>query len=422
MCGLVYVNNLIKQPKLLDIICRGPDDQNTLINDFGYFFHSRLITKPNNITQPAVNNHGVLLYNGTQYDIDNNDTDYIIKNLSNNIEKNLEFLKTLNGDFAICFVTEDYIFLAKDCFGTKPLFWGEKEKTFIAASTELSIKSLGIQPYRLPDNFLFVFSRDGKFLEKHEITIFNLDQNNNSLDLVFENFEKSVFDRFVDNCTVNLSSGHDSGAINACLSKYNKKYDIVYYLGEENEEIYKKRFYFHKKNQKLLITSKLFGDASKFILDNGPDFLVYDLTVSPLAKCTADYTVKRKTKVNITGTGADELFSDYGFNGYAKSARCQFGGIFPDDLRPIFPYIYNALYGLYIHLPMTEYCNSLNGIDSRHPYLDKKLYQSWINTSVKLKNKEYKHWQSEYMRQLNYPFTFEKISTGQRNKIKDIIF
>ena len=133
MCGFVYSNFKIEDLFLIDITSRGPDDEKTIANELGYFYQSRLITNSNTNVCPAENNHGVLLYNGTEYDLDN-DTDFILTNLSDSIEKNLQFLQTLNGDFAICFVTDQYIFLATDAFITKPLYYDIWDSNICVAS------------------------------------------------------------------------------------------------------------------------------------------------------------------------------------------------------------------------------------------------------------------------------------------------
>jgi len=39
----------------------------------------------------------------------------------------------------------------------------------------------------------------------------------------------------------------------------------------------------------------------------------------------------------LSGMGADELFSDYGFAGQKIFAHSNFGGLFPDDLTGFFP-------------------------------------------------------------------------------------
>ena len=41
-------------------------------------------------------------------------------------------------------------------------------------------------------------------------------------------------------------------------------------------------------------------------------------------------------KIILSGQGADEIFSDYGFRGKKFYKPSNFGGLFPDDLSEIF--------------------------------------------------------------------------------------
>ena len=269
MCGFVYSNFKIEDLFLIDITSRGPDDEKTIANELGYFYQSRLITNSNTNVCPAENNHGVLLYNGTEYDLDN-DTDFILTNLSDSIEKNLQFLQTLNGDFAICFVTDQYIFLATDAFITKPLYYDIWDSNICVASTPTPIEHAGLNPHLLEQNTLMVFERStAKFINKFTIHHFNLNQDKDNLQDIFVAFEKSVLGKFEDNSILNLSSGYDSGAIVACLKKYKKNYKIVSIITGENKEVLKERFKEEKNihiiSNKLSFSDNLFYNKNFFV-------------------------------------------------------------------------------------------------------------------------------------------------------------
>ena len=49
-----------------------------------------------------------------------------------------------------------------------------------------------------------------------------------------------------------------------------------------------------------------------------------------------DTAKKENKRLYLTGMGADEIFSDYGFNGVRKTQHSNFGGLFPEDLKTIF--------------------------------------------------------------------------------------
>jgi len=404
MCGFVYSNFIPEKISLADITPRGPNDSNTITNAFGYFYHSRLVTKNSNISQPAINNHGIFLYNGTEYSLEKNDVGYILDNLDDNINHNIDFIKTLKGDFAICWVTEKYILIAKDCFSTKPLFWGNADNKFIAASTVQAIMTVGLPAYKLPANTVMVFDRlTNNLINKSEIINWDLRQGLTNIDDIFEDFEKSVLNQYDDNMMLNLSSGIDSGAISCCLNKHKKTFTTISYLGTENKNILLERLNLHY-GKKIIITHKSFEKYNikkPNIFWN--DYLQIDSIIYDIALVSAEKASKNKIKTILTGTGADELFADYGFNGKRLKKYSQFGGKFPKNLETIFPWHLNAFYPMEVDIPIVEYVNGLKGIDTRHPFLDRKLFQTWLNSDLEIKNKKYKNWLIEYLKQNNYP-------------------
>jgi asparagine synthetase B (glutamine-hydrolysing) len=417
MCGFVYSNFKIEDLFLTDITSRGPDDEKTIANELGYFYQSRLITNSNTNVCPAENNHGVLLYNGTEYDLDN-DTDFILTNLSDSIEKNLQFLQTLNGDFAICFVTDQYIFLATDAFITKPLYYGIWDSNICVASTPTPIEHAGLNPHLLEQNTLMVFERStAKFINKFTIHHFNLYQHKDNLEDILIAFEKSVLDRFEENALINLSSGYDSGAIVACLKKHNKKFQNLIYFENENLEILKERIRIDKNKKHYLYKESLLEDDGKIFDKNAP---TDNLILRKLALTTAKISKNNNCRVNLTGTGSDEHYSDYGFFGKKLNSESIFGGFFPQQLETIFPWYTNNAYSLHNDLRTVDYYNGLHGIDSRHPFLDKNLFQTWLNSKNKIKNYSYKHWIEQYLIQTKYPFAHEKIGIGCKTAINII--
>jgi len=405
MCGFVYSNKDINEIDLKDLTPRGPDDSHFDKNKLGYFYHCRLATRDTKIKQPAKNNFGILLYNGTEYSLKENDLDYILNNLNDNIDDNIEFIKTLRGDYSICWVTEQYILIAKDCFGTKPLFWSISENTFIVASTVLAIESSKLSAYKLTANKIMVFSqKDYKLIRKCEIVEWDLTQGKRNLHNIFDAFEESVLNQYDKNCMLHLSSGFDSGGIACCLQKHNKNFTALTFVGTENKEILKLRY-------KLHTGKKIFITPNDFIANDNlknaiywHDFLMKDSIIYDISLVAAQFAKKHEIKVMLTGSGSDELFSDYGYDGKRLKLHSQFGGKFPNELKTIFPWHLYACYPMEVDIPIVEYIDGLYGIDTRHPYLDRKLFQTWLNSDLQIKNGAYKNWLAEYFKQHNYPF------------------
>ena len=107
----------------------------------------------------------------------------------------------------------------------------------------------------------------------------------------------------------------------------------------------------------------------------------------------------------LTGSGADETMTDYGFNGVRYGMQSQFGGFWPSDeeLRKIFPWdnFYNGSQRNY--LAKDEYVTGAYGIEGRFPFLDAAVVQEQLHLAPNLKNTFYKAAIQLYMRRHGYP-------------------
>jgi len=128
--------------------------------------------------------------------------------------------------------------------------------------------------------------------------------------------------------------------------------------------------------------------------DHGGGSLVY----------VCDKAIRDGNKVYLSGSGADEIFSDYGFGGVKKYQHSNFGGLFPDDLETIFPWasFYGSSQETYI--AKEEHVAGSFGIETRYPYLDKYVVQEFLSLTPELKNSKYKSVLFNYLTQNNYPF------------------
>jgi len=404
MCGFVYTNQIRPSSlDLIDLIPRGPNHQQSLENELGYFFHCRLITRPTSTTQPAANQHGILLYNGTEYNLVDNDTDYILGNLTNDLQNNVDFIKTLQGDFSICFVTDEFILLARDCFGTKPLFYGSVGSQVIVASTAHTLRSCNVKEQCVDSNgFVILDRQSGKLVKQSTLVDWDLTQGSTNIESIWAAFENSVLTRYDNQTLVTLSSGYDTGAIAACLNKHQKSYSAAVWPNLENQDILDHRIKLHSGTVSLLSV-----DKKKKFKTFWTDQLFLDGIVSDVAISMAEQAVKDHAKVVLTGTGADDLYCDYGYNSVKLIRHSKFGGNFPEDLNKVWPWHIEK--PLSFHLPIVEYINGLYGLDSRHPFLDRTLFQVWLNSSSDIKNRSYKHWIEQYLLETKYPFHKEKI-------------
>ena len=82
----------------------------------------------------------------------------------------------------------------------------------------------------------------------------------------------------------------------------------------------------------------------------------------------------------LTGSGADETMTDYGFGGMRFVPMSQFGGHYPNDtaLSAIFPWenFYRGTQRNY--LAKDEYVTGAYGIEGRFPFLDANVVQEQV--------------------------------------------
>jgi hypothetical protein len=116
-------------------------------------------------------------------------------------------------------------------------------------------------------------------------------------------------------------------------------------------------------------------------------------------------------KIYLSGSGADEIFSDYGFNGVKFYNHSTIGGHFPDDLSTVFPWKNFFRNTQRAYLMKEEHVAGAYGIEGRYPFLDKQVVQEFLWLSADLKNSEYKSPLAFYLKTNNFPFE-ENQKTG----------
>lgn len=362
ICGFNWDNKnlIIKINKSLRH--RGPDDSGYYINDNISIGHSRLsiIDLSEKGKQPIHNENNSIwisfngeIYNYKEIKVElekkghafytNTDTEVIIHAYE---EYGYACLNLLNGQFAFCIYDQDKeeLFLARDRFGIKPLYYFIKDGTFIFASElkailqykikrEINRKALNqlftyrytIAPHTILKHiFKLNPSHYLKFnLKTNQISIkryFTLNINNkqpyslkNNPSKLFELINDSVKLRMVADVPVCcfLSGGLDSSIITGLATKYNSKINTFSVGFETSSELKYAKIvsdYFNTIHHQLIITNEDFlnnidkmiyymdepiGDAAFF-----PTMLISEL-------------VSRQFKVVLAGEGADEIFGGY---------------------------------------------------------------------------------------------------------------
>lgn len=413
MCGILYsLKETYESLDLKYLHQRGPESHSQEINEHGYFFHSNLNTIGKPTKQPLHNGKGILLYNGSTYNGSGiNDAGWIGKNLDRNISNTINLIKELDGEYALVYVTDTHVVFCTDQFSSRNLwfYYSKSEKQITVCSLPNYVDEKHGTYWRVEDNNIYVINRNDFSLEILRNKEWDMSQNIDHYDRVFELFEKAVKKRYQPQISsVLVSSGIDSGAIDCAVNKlFNIDKDAVCDPMYEVIPVLEQRRKINNIKMLPLINSDDVLDVKKDLFNNvlALDAL-WDLPcVNPLINILRRHCMRNRKKVLILGTGGDELYNDYQGQGF-KQGRT--GYAWPEDLRLVWPYHNYHRRLSYNNLRPDIICGYF-GVETRNPLLDIDLVQAWINTRVDLKNSGYKSWMVKYMQEAGYPYTFDKV-------------
>jgi len=401
MCGYWYSNNTTPSDEdLINIKRRGPDGFSRIENNFGNFSHALLITKPPRYDQPAANDHGVMLYNGSIYNVPGNDTDWILGQLDNNISHCIDVIKSLRGEYSLTFVTEDFIIFCTDVFNTRNLWYYFDDNTISVCSTPDVLRKHHTGAWPCEENKIYILNKHTWTLEKVENKIWDLQQTVNNFDKVFEKFETAISDRWNELCFLPLSSGYDSGIIACYLHNKGIKVPCAAFKGKEDIQILGNRLNIHKGH--ILRDNGSPAEYAKSIAEFTKQKHSKGIASDRFREISL-YSISKGYRIHVTGRGADELYSDYGNSGNPMSILSRFGGYFPQRLELLWPW-HNTLGQLTDGVTLQDFLYGFHGIEARVPLIDTELVQAWLNTTQHLKNYKFKAWIAEYMDMYKYPY------------------
>jgi asparagine synthetase B (glutamine-hydrolysing) len=340
----------------------------------------------------------------------------------------------LDGEYAILVYDHknNILTLGTDQFMTKPVYvgWSKETDSFGVASYPSALRKLGLtEIYNSTPNSRIKYCLDniGKFAPpasepSKESAIYTY-----SLAQVDENYEhwehcflESVKNRALHgnlDIFVPLSSGYDSGAICLALNLLRIPYRTITINSEESTSVLEKRYIIndmHACKERIVLAPLSMKEVARIkgVIKANCENLEYvheDRTLlsddgSIGALRLAEEARKRGWPVCLSGCGADELISDYGFNGEKYYPHSEFGGLFPKNLDSFFPW--KKFYGdsMRSYLFKDEFIFGVYGIEGRYPYLDVELTQAFLSLSSSLKNFEYKSPLAYFLKKYNYPF------------------
>ena len=346
--------------------------------------------------------------------------------------------REFDGEFAIAIYSEreNALFVFTDPFLTKPLFLGRGGNGSDGANGALgvatcasSLRSLGFTDVRMAEpnaTHVFHFKGDECIEEKTQpVWSFDVRQHKTSYDDWETAFLKAVRKRADHGSarpSVFLSSGYDSGAICLALNLQGIAYDTFSIEAGEQSDVLRERL---RRNQ-AAVAGKSFRysgvsriererqvgdfvenvepfslhheDAPGVVMDPKDDHGV------PGMNFLAEEAARVRRVVNLSGSGADEILSDYGINGIGVYHHSEFGGRFPDDLVGFFPW--KKFYGdtQRSYLLKDEYVLGRHGIEGRYPFLDRDVVQEFLSLTAALKNRCYKAPIEQMFVRHRYPF------------------
>jgi len=374
MCGILgSVNKAFEKDTLELINHRGPDDndivQLQVNNNDVHFGHVRLAIQDLSAAghQPmySVDKKFIIIFNGEIYnhldlrkklnDINFNghsDTETIV----NYIEKyGIKSVKDFNGIFAFSLldIEKQKVYIVRDRFGVKPLYYYHKDKEFIFSSEMKPILKM-VSNFQLDMNAVneylvlrynpspktmvkdIIKAYPGEILEYdikehtlnkvtniNETLIPNIKIDNNKseaywIDAVSEKLEAAVERQMIGDVEVGsfLSGGIDSALITAIASKYTNTKIKTFCIGFNGSDEFNEAND-AKRSAEILGTEHydVIADSSDYMRNLAESTYINEEpngTENTFAQYEVSKLGAKHTKVILAGQGADEIFMGYG--------------------------------------------------------------------------------------------------------------
>ncbi len=379
---------------------RGPDNT-TVYSDTDFkCIHNLLDISTKYRSQPIISDNILLLYNGEIYNSDTEcDTDTIIPLYK---EYGSSFVEQLDGEYAICLIDSDYIYVYADIFATKPLFYNIDNHIEIGSYP--SMFSVSTPTQVLPGSYLSI-NRRTLDVVIHGYHRFNLNETIDSFEPVLEAFDFAVSKRLSTQrpAFFGLSSGYDSSSLMQSIINSNfhvPGYTVV--TEDEDSDIISSRediLYKHgidtikckfpSTSSIVLSRQKLKLLAEDFVMNESENGSLMSDVESSIGHYLLISTARKHNRtVYISGHGADEILCNYTKNFNFKK--------FP------WKHFYGAKQREY--LLQLEYISGACGVETRYPMLDRNFVQSFLSLHLDLKTKSYKQIFDHYLTHHQIPF------------------
>lgn len=426
MCSILLTNKSILDLHFVNhyLKFRGPDVTSMLHMQDVTFVHNLLSISGSITPQPFVKDHVVAMHNGEIYNYENLPSDgYML--IPTYEQHGDTFTKQFDGEFAVTLVDfkKRTVIISTDLFRTKPLWISTDQDKWAVCTYRTPLERLGFTKIeKVPANTILKLNMDTMQLDTlGRVYDWDLQQHKTSFSDWTQAFERSMRKRTQhvrERIFIGLSSGYDSGSIACELQKQQVNFTSFTVLGKEDNQILQAR---HTSDHvyitptqdlrhqahtcirervepyKYTICSSS-SDYNEFWLD------LHDDSGSNGLSMVCAQAQAQGIKIYLSGQGADELFSDYGFQGHKIYPHSNFGGLWPENLHDIFPW--NSFYGssMESYLAKEEYVAGAYGIEARYPFLDRDVVQEFLWLTANLKNSAYKSVLHNYLTLNQYPF------------------
>jgi asparagine synthetase B (glutamine-hydrolysing) len=428
MCSILTTNRAIENVEDVNFYLkyRGPD-HTEIIRDRGWLFIHNLLSITGDFTpQPLTKNNVYLSFNGEIYNFLNeknySSDGYFI--LDQYLEKGEDFIKYLDGEFALTLIDFDknLLFFSGDLFCTKPLYYALEEKEIGISSYKSSLEKLKFTNIkRVNPNTIYKLDINNWNLSLSSNYNWNLSQTQDTYEIWEQSFLKSLEKRTQftrADILVPMSSGYDSGAIVCGLQLLQKRFITYSFYGNEDLSIINKRLLNHadklfkgsiSQTEYQWVLQQMNEFVEPFYYGPNPDYKTHngfdDRGAIGLFYLLNDVKNQKGIKVQLSGQGGDEITGNLQTYGFQTRNPV----IWPDKLDSIFPWG-NFYYGAnWSYLNKEECVAGSLGIETRYPLLDKDVVQSFINLTPKYKNKAYKAPLKAFFEKYNFPFKEEKL-------------
>ncbi|KAF4677404.1 hypothetical protein FOL47_001616 [Perkinsus chesapeaki] len=338
------------------------------------------------------------------------------------------FARLLDGEFAIAIYdfSRAVVVLASDPFGTKPLSYACDSRGVHVATYQSSLTHLELDSRQVLPNTVLEISLQGGCHERYLGPTFEFDLRQFKTDTLSWDraftaaVQKRVRYARAGTAFLGLSSGYDSGAIQAALVSIGLPHAAYSIFSQEDLAILEARAQYSRNvsdSSLFILTERELDNSHSILQERGEPFrysqrgrigmMGDDPAASGLA-FICELAREEGRSLYLSGTGADETISDYGFNGTRIFPHSDFGGLFPDSLGDIFPWQSFFMGTQRDYLMKEEMVAGAFGIEARYPFLDRTVIQEYLWLTPEVKNSEYKKPIADYIARRAYPIIHGK--------------